>query len=99
MNQKVEMNWIRTIMQCLKTFQKLLRTVQARMKNPQAIIFHMGKVLLLFCVKRGLTSSHFEVNIFIHKEYCLIFLPLCLGICFKFESFNREEKNNKSIEL
>ena len=84
-------------MQCLKTFQKLLRMVQARMKSPQAIIFHMGKVLLLFCVKRTLTS-HFEVNIFSHKEYCLILLPLCLGICFKFGSFNRR-KNNKPIEL
>ena len=88
------MSWIRIIMQCLKALRKLLRTVQARTESPRAATFHTGKVLPLSYVKMELTSSHFEVNVFGHKEQCLILLPLCVGICFKCGSFNREEKNN-----
>ena len=72
--------------------------LQASMKNPRAIIFHMGKVLLLFCVNRILTFLILKWTFSVIKNIVWL-LPLWLGVCFKFGSFNREEKNSKFIEL
>ena len=72
--------------------------LQASMKNPRAIIFHMGKVLLLFCVNRILTFLILKWTFSVIKNIVWL-LPLWLVVCFKFGSFNREEKNSKFIEL
>lgn len=39
-----------------------------------------GIAIILFCVNR-IFFSHFEVNVFNHKEYCFILIQLWLGIC------------------
>ena len=60
-----------------KNIPKVAENVADKNEEPPSNHIPHGKgiivIILLFCINRILTfSSHFEVNIFNHKENCLI---------------------------
>lgn len=61
-----------------KNIPKVAENAADKNEEPSSNHIPHGKgITILFCVNRMLTfSTHFEVNIFSHKEYCLILSQL-----------------------